>query len=110
MCIMCVHGIIQGSWLIGVYRQWRCVGSTYMCLEGFTVIEISMIFAELSFSKNGEVHDGKRLGTCLESGPTPFSPLFILYVYNNRTHCLGTVQCAQCVGILCTIIHLKYFF
>ena len=32
---------------------------------------------------------GTLSGTCLESGPTSFSSIFILYVYNNRTHCLG---------------------
>ena len=41
-------------------------------------------------------------GTCLESGPTLFSSLFRLYVYNNRTHCLSTLL----IRTLCTNVHL----
>ena len=45
---------------------------------------------------------GCLLGTCLESGPTSFSSIFRLYVYNNRTHCLGTLL----IRTLCTNVHL----
>ena len=43
-----------------------------------------------------------NFGTCLESGPTLFSSLFRLYVYNNRTHCLSTLL----IRTLCTNVQL----
>ena len=56
---------------------------------------------------------GPSVGTCLESGPTPISPLFRLYVY-NCTHCLGpliinTYSMHKFSLILCIITHLKHF-